>query len=50
MKSKKKILLTRTQFIYLDETGVDVVCVILSRGQSEFHSAVVNWRERNVII
>lgn len=46
----KNILLTRTLFIYLDETGVDVVCVILSRGQREFHSAVVNWGERNVFI
>lgn len=31
--------------VYLDKIGIDVVCVILRRSQSELYSAVVNWNE-----
>lgn len=41
-------LRARTLFVYLDETGVDVVCVIFSCGESELYSAVVNCKESNV--
>lgn len=44
----KGILLPKTGFIYLDEAGVDVVCVIFGCDESELYSAVVNWMERNM--